>query len=77
MVRKTCSLLHKKVQTRDVRGQKMPENANVICESSQYILSIFLLLVNVETIIIKTKPYILEKKKSMNLFKPIRILTLA
>ena len=25
---------YKKVQTRDVRGQKMPKNANVICESS-------------------------------------------
>ena len=32
MVRKTCSLLQKKVQTRGVRGQKNPKNANLICE---------------------------------------------
>ena len=32
-----CSLLDKKGQTTDVRGQKMPKNKNVICESSIYV----------------------------------------
>ena len=37
----------KKVQTRDVRGQKMPKNANIICESSL-----------IETTLKKVNPYL-------------------
>ena len=48
MVRKTCSLLRKKCKL-GICGQKMPKNANIICESSlrNHTFQVFNLIVKV------------------------------